>query len=166
LRAGLVRRGSSRPSIGSASPCWPRCPACWRCSRLHLESAARPGGSRIWPLTWTAKRLGSAALVALPRCASAFGLKFWALISGGGALPAPLEQFWNAVGLVLVQGYGMTETTALITLNHPFHVARGTIGKPLAGARGQARPRRRGAGARRIHLRRYVVGWRAACAPR
>jgi long-chain acyl-CoA synthetase len=64
---------------------------------------------------------------------SAFGLKFWALISGGGALPGSLEKFWNAVGLVLVQGYGMTETTALITLNHPFHVARGTLGKPLAG---------------------------------
>jgi long-chain acyl-CoA synthetase len=63
----------------------------------------------------------------------AFGLKFWALISGGGALPGPLESFWNAVGLVVVQGYGMTETTALITLNHPFHVAHGTIGKPLAG---------------------------------
>jgi long-chain acyl-CoA synthetase len=63
----------------------------------------------------------------------AFGLKFWALISGGGALPGPLETFWNAVGLVVVQGYGMTETTALITLNHPFHVAQGTIGKPLAG---------------------------------
>jgi long-chain acyl-CoA synthetase len=62
-----------------------------------------------------------------------FGLKFWALISGGGALPGALENFWNAVGLVVVQGYGMTETTALITLNHPFHVARGTIGKPLAG---------------------------------
>src|SRR5579863_1427140 len=63
----------------------------------------------------------------------ALGMKFWALISGGGALPGPLEQFWNALGFVLVQGYGMTETTALITLNHPFHVARGTIGKPLAG---------------------------------
>jgi long-chain acyl-CoA synthetase len=63
----------------------------------------------------------------------AFGLKFWALISGGGALPPALEKFWNAVGLVVVQGYGMTETTALITLNHPFHVAHGTIGKPLAG---------------------------------
>ena len=62
-----------------------------------------------------------------------FGLKFWALISGGGALPGPLEAFWNAVGLVVVQGYGMTESTALITLNHPFHVAQGTIGKPLAG---------------------------------
>jgi long-chain acyl-CoA synthetase len=62
-----------------------------------------------------------------------FGLKFWALISGGGALPGELEQFWNALGFVLVQGYGMTETSALITLNHPFHVARGTIGKPLPG---------------------------------
>ncbi|MFZ1016200.1 MAG: AMP-binding protein, partial [Terracidiphilus sp.] len=61
------------------------------------------------------------------------GLKFWTLISGGGALPGPLEQFWTAVGLVVVQGYGMTETTALITLNHPFHVAKGTIGKPLPG---------------------------------
>jgi long-chain acyl-CoA synthetase len=62
-----------------------------------------------------------------------FGFKFWAFVSGGGALAGPLEKFWNALGFVLVQGYGMTETTALITLNHPFHVARGTIGKPLAG---------------------------------
>jgi long-chain acyl-CoA synthetase len=64
---------------------------------------------------------------------SEFGMKFWALISGGGALGGPLEKFWNALGLVVVQGYGMTETSALITLNHPFHVARGTIGKPLPG---------------------------------
>jgi long-chain acyl-CoA synthetase len=63
----------------------------------------------------------------------ALGLKFWALISGGGALPGQLEQFWNGLGFVVVQGYGMTETTALITLNHPFHVASGTIGKPLPG---------------------------------
>jgi long-chain acyl-CoA synthetase len=62
-----------------------------------------------------------------------FGFKFWALISGGGALPPSVEQFWNGLGFVVVQGYGMTETTALITLNHPFHVARGTVGKPLPG---------------------------------
>ncbi|MGA2887506.1 MAG: AMP-binding protein [Terracidiphilus sp.] len=62
-----------------------------------------------------------------------FGLKFWALISGGGALAGPLEQFWNSLGFVVVQGYGMTETSAIVTLNHPFHVAAGTIGKPLPG---------------------------------
>jgi long-chain acyl-CoA synthetase len=67
------------------------------------------------------------------RIHSAFGFKFWALISGGGALSAPIEQFWNALGFVVIQGYGMTETTALITLNHPFHVAKGSIGKPLPG---------------------------------
>src|SRR6185437_5402874 len=62
-----------------------------------------------------------------------FGFKFWAFVSGGASLPADVEQFWNALGFVLVQGYGMTETTALATLNHPFHPARGSIGKPLAG---------------------------------
>ena len=41
-----------------------------------------------------------------------FGLKFWAFVSGGGALPGPIEQFWNALGFVLIQGYGMTEATA------------------------------------------------------
>jgi long-chain acyl-CoA synthetase len=62
-----------------------------------------------------------------------FGFKFWTFVSGGGALPPPLEHFWNGLGFLIIQGYGMTETTALITLNHPFHVAQGTIGKPLAG---------------------------------
>jgi long-chain acyl-CoA synthetase len=62
-----------------------------------------------------------------------FGWKFWAFVCGGATLPADLEQFWTRLGFALVQGYGMTETTALVTLNHPFHTARGSIGKPLAG---------------------------------
>jgi long-chain acyl-CoA synthetase len=61
------------------------------------------------------------------------GWKFWAMISGGATLPADLERFWNQLGLALIQGYGMTETAALITLNHPFRVAHGTIGKALPG---------------------------------
>ncbi|HVJ09180.1 MAG TPA: AMP-binding protein [Acidisarcina sp.] len=63
----------------------------------------------------------------------AFGLKFWALVCGGASLPADLEHFWSALGFALIQGYGLTETAALITLNHPFHIGRGTIGKPLPG---------------------------------
>jgi long-chain acyl-CoA synthetase len=61
------------------------------------------------------------------------GLKFWAFVSGGATLPGDLETFWTTAGFALVQGYGMTETTALVTLNHPFKIARGSIGKPLAG---------------------------------
>jgi long-chain acyl-CoA synthetase len=61
------------------------------------------------------------------------GLKFWAFVCGGASLPADLESFWTTAGFALIQGYGMTETTALVTLNHPFKIARGSIGKPLAG---------------------------------
>jgi long-chain acyl-CoA synthetase len=61
------------------------------------------------------------------------GLKFWALISGGATLDADVEHFWTTLGFVVVQGYGMTETAALVSLNHPFHTARGTIGQVLPG---------------------------------
>ena len=67
------------------------------------------------------------------RVHSALGWKFWAVISGGATLPADLEAFYNRLGFALIQGYGMTETAALVTLNHPFHIAPGTIGKPLPG---------------------------------
>ncbi len=63
----------------------------------------------------------------------ALGWKFWAVICGGASLPAELEQFWNRLGFALIQGYGMTETAALVTLNHPFLVGQGTIGKALPG---------------------------------
>jgi long-chain acyl-CoA synthetase len=63
----------------------------------------------------------------------AFGWKFWAIVSGGASLPTELEVFWNRLGFALIQGYGMTETTALITLNHPFRIGQGTIGKALPG---------------------------------
>jgi long-chain acyl-CoA synthetase len=63
----------------------------------------------------------------------AFGLKCWAFICGGAALLPELEQFWKRMGFVVVQGYGMTETTALVSLNHPFKAAQGTIGQILPG---------------------------------
>jgi long-chain acyl-CoA synthetase len=62
-----------------------------------------------------------------------FGWKFWALISGGAALPSAVETFWNRLGFAVIQGYGMTETTALITLNHPFRLGKGSIGKLFPG---------------------------------
>ncbi len=67
------------------------------------------------------------------RIHSLLGWKFWACVCGGASLPAELEQFWTTMGYAVIQGYGMTETTALITLNHPFKIAPGTIGKPLPG---------------------------------
>jgi long-chain acyl-CoA synthetase len=62
-----------------------------------------------------------------------FGWKFWAFISGGAALSGETEEFFRRVGYAVVQGYGMTETASLISLNHPFRAAQGTLGKVLPG---------------------------------
>lgn len=64
---------------------------------------------------------------------SLFGWKFWAMVSGGAALDAATEEFWRRLSFVVVQGYGMTETTSLVSVNHPFGVGRGSIGKVLPG---------------------------------
>ncbi len=62
-----------------------------------------------------------------------FGWKFWAFICGGAALDTVTEEFWQRLGIAVVQGYGLTETTSLISVNHPFRVGKGSIGKVLAG---------------------------------
>jgi long-chain acyl-CoA synthetase len=62
-----------------------------------------------------------------------FGWKFWAFVSGGAALDRVTEEFWSRLGYAVIQGYGLTETTSLISLNHPFRLSKGSIGKVLAG---------------------------------
>jgi long-chain acyl-CoA synthetase len=62
-----------------------------------------------------------------------FGWKFWAMISGGAALPGAAEEFWTRLGYAVIQGYGLTETTALVSVNHPFRLSHGSIGKSLPG---------------------------------
>jgi len=62
-----------------------------------------------------------------------FGWKFWAFISGGAALSNDTETFFKRMGYAVVQGYGMTETASLISLNHPFRAAEGSVGKILPG---------------------------------
>jgi long-chain acyl-CoA synthetase len=86
------------------------------------QDLERAKGMSVWKRWWRFRQVHRA-----------LGWKFWAVISGGASLPADLEDFWNRLGFALIQGYGMTETTALVTLNHPFRIGHGTIGKPLPG---------------------------------
>ena len=62
-----------------------------------------------------------------------FGWKFWAFICGGAALDRVTEEFWGRLGYAVIQGYGLTETTSIISVNHPFRLGKGSIGKVLAG---------------------------------
>lgn len=62
-----------------------------------------------------------------------FGMKFWAFVVGAAPLDAELEAFWGELGFAVIQGYGLTETAPIVTLNHPFGTRRGSVGKAMAG---------------------------------
>ncbi len=62
-----------------------------------------------------------------------FGWKFWSFIVGAAPLEPELEEFWSKLGFVVIQGYGLTETAPIVTLNHPFHTSKGSVGKPIGG---------------------------------
>jgi len=62
-----------------------------------------------------------------------FGWKFWSIVVGAAPLDTELESFWSRLGFLVVQGYGLTETAPIVTLNHPLKASKGTVGKPIAG---------------------------------
>jgi long-chain acyl-CoA synthetase len=63
----------------------------------------------------------------------AFGMKFWCFVVGGAPLDPELEAFWSRIGFLVVQGYGLTETAPIVSLNHPFNAQKGSVGKALPG---------------------------------
>lgn len=52
-------------------------------------------------------------------------------VSGGAALDPEVEQFWFDLGFQVFQGYGLTETSPILTCNAPLKLRKGTVGKPL-----------------------------------
>jgi long-chain acyl-CoA synthetase len=54
-------------------------------------------------------------------------------VSGGAALGERLGHFFRGVGITIVEGYGLTETTAAATVNRPGRNKIGTVGQPLPG---------------------------------
>lgn len=56
------------------------------------------------------------------------GGRFVAGISGGGALPAAVDQFFSAAGILLLEGYGITETSPVLGVRHQQYPWPGTVG--------------------------------------
>jgi len=54
-------------------------------------------------------------------------------VSGGAPLGTRLSHFFRGIGLPVLEGYGLTETTAALTVNRPGAMRVGTVGMPLSG---------------------------------
>ena len=55
------------------------------------------------------------------------------VISGGGALPAYIDNFFEIVGVEILQGYGLTETSPVTNARRPWRNLRGSSGQPIPG---------------------------------
>ena len=92
--------------------------------RTIPEAADPPPAKASVPARWWRYRRVHAAL----------GPKFWAFVVGAAPLGPDLEEFWRRMGFLVLQGYGLTETAPIVTLNHPFKRRReGSVGTPIAG---------------------------------
>jgi long-chain acyl-CoA synthetase len=102
-------------------------------SGIERDSATKDGAwfARAWKAAQGQRFLRRAWI--FRRIHRRLGWKFWAFISGGAALASGDEEFFKRLGYAVVQGYGMTETASLISLNHPFRATEGSIGKVLPG---------------------------------
>ena len=72
-------------------------------------------------------------LLVYRRLRAALGGKIEYAVSGGAPLDERLGHFFHGIGVPVLEGYGLTETTAALTVNLPGNLRIGTVGRPLPG---------------------------------
>ncbi|MGB2953934.1 MAG: long-chain fatty acid--CoA ligase [Gaiellaceae bacterium] len=91
----------------------------------------RASGRRIGPLL--ALQLQLADWILFARIKSRFGGRLRHAVSGGAPLAAEIAEFFAACGVVILEGYGLTETTSACAVNRPGDYRFGTVGSALPG---------------------------------
>jgi len=97
---------------------------------LALTERRSAGQRRL--TDWAVERLLDRTL--RPKVRARFGGRIKALVSGGAPLNPEVGAFFEAMGLVMLQGYGQTESAPVVSVNHPSAGIRlETVGPPLKG---------------------------------
>ncbi|MDG0815580.1 AMP-dependent synthetase/ligase [Bdellovibrio svalbardensis] len=73
----------------------------------------------------------AARKLVLGKISDAFGGRLRFAISGGAPISKDIALFFHSAGVLILEGYGLTETTAAITVNTPFNYRFGSVGRPI-----------------------------------
>jgi long-chain acyl-CoA synthetase len=122
--------------------------------KVRGQVLARAGGARGPMLRWALRTGGAAQArkregrsvgallrarhavadrLVLSRVRAVFGARIETLLTGAAPIGRDVLDFFEACGLPVLEGYGLTETCAAATLNTPAARRPGTVGRPLAG---------------------------------
>ena len=103
---------------------------------LSLNHPSPSRGLKLWqraqilalaPAHWLADRL------VYRNIRAGIGGKFKQIINGGGSLSMELDLFFEIIDVEVIVGYGLTETSPVLTARRPWHNLRGSAGKPIPG---------------------------------
>ena len=123
LYANIMQKGHvnrrDRSAGFSTGPCaWPGN----RCAGKPMAKSAP---------SWLRFRWEIADRIVYSKIREGIGGRFRAFISGGGPLSRELAEFFWAVGVPVYQGYGLTETSPVVSANYPGANKVGTVGQPI-----------------------------------
>lgn len=103
----------------------------WALSVGAAEAERRRRGRGKGPWLWLKHRIARALV--LDGIRRKLGGRLRLFVSGGAALGARENEFFHALGFTLLEGYGLSETSPVITLNRPGRTKIGTVGLPIEG---------------------------------
>ncbi|HMJ08700.1 MAG TPA: long-chain fatty acid--CoA ligase, partial [Pyrinomonadaceae bacterium] len=92
---------------------------------------ALAGESRSAPRTSLTLKHFLADRLVFAKLRGFFGGRLRSCITGGAALPDDIYLIFTGAGIPIMQGYGLTETSPVISSNNPFDSKLGTVGKPI-----------------------------------
>ena len=105
---------------------------------LQYDEATNGDGSGPGPIL--SAKFGLADRLVFAQVREALGGNVELLTSGGGTLSADLARLYRAMGLVILEGYGLTETAPLVSLDLPEDIRIGTLGLPAVDVEVQVDP--------------------------